>query len=384
MNVAIPKEIAENEHRVAATPETVKKMVAAGLNVVVEKNAGEACAISDSEYTAAGATIASDPKSLLQNADIVLKVQRPIENKVLACHEVEWLREGSTLIAFLQPLLYPELVERLIARKISALSMDAIPRIARAQKLDALSSQANVAGYKAVLMAASSLGKMMPMLMTAAGTIAPAKVLVIGAGVAGLQAIATAKRLGAVVEAFDTRPVVKDQVESLGAKFVELDTKEDTEDKGGYAKELSKESHEKELALIAQHAKAADIVITTAQIPGKPSPVLITEDTVRQMKPGSVIVDLAAEGGGNCMLTEAGRELVKHGVTIIGRLNVPSLMPNQSSSLYARNILNLLLEFYKDGKINLDPENEIIKGALITHEGKITQPDLEKAVASKG
>ena len=186
------------------------------------------------------------------------------------------------------------------------------------------------------------------------------------------------------MEAFDTRPVVKDQVESLGAKFVELDTKEDTEDKGGYAKELSKESHEKELALIAQHAKAADIVITTAQIPGKPSPVLITEDTVRQMKPGSVIVDLAAEGGGNCMLTEAGRELVKHGVTIIGRLNVPSLMPNQSSSLYARNILNLLLEFYKDGKINLDPENEIIKGALITHEGKIRQPDLEKAVASKG
>lgn len=257
-----------------------------------------------------------------------------------------------------------------------------IPRIARAQKLDALSSQSNVAGYKAVLLAANALGKFMPMMMTAAGTITPAKVLVIGAGVAGLQAIATAKRLGAVVEAFDTRPVVKEQVESLGARFVELKTQEQTEGAGGYAKELSKTSHDQELALIAEHAKAADIVITTAQIPGKRAPLLITQETVRQMKAGSVIVDLAVETGGNCELSEAGREIVRHDVTMIGHVNVPSLMPHQASTLYARNVLNLLLEIYKDRALKIDLADEVIGGACVTHEGKILQSGPAKVAAS--
>ena len=382
MKVAIPKEIQENERRVAATPETVKKMVAAGLSVQVEMGAGEACSIADNIYQAAGATIASDAKSLLSDADIVLKIQKPLENKALGANELDLLKPGAILIAFLQPTLNPDLIERLVNRKITSFSMDTIPRIARAQKLDALSSQSNVAGYKAVLMAANALGKLLPMMMTAAGTIPPGKVLVIGAGVAGLQAIATAKRLGAVVEAFDTRPAVKDQVESLGAKFVELEVAEhETEDKGGYAKELSKESHEKELKLISDRAKQADIVITTAQIPGKPAPVLIPEETVKGMKPGSVIVDLAIEGGGNCALTEAGRDVVKHDVAIIGRLNVPSLMPAQSSTLYARNIMNLLFEFYKEGKVNLDPKNEVVSGSLVTQDGKISQPDLQNAVS---
>jgi H+-translocating NAD(P) transhydrogenase subunit alpha len=367
LNVAIPKETAENERRVAAIPETVKKIIATGLSVTVETGAGEASFISNADYEAAGAAIASGPQSLLAKADLVLKVQKPNDS------EVSLLKEGAVLIGMLQPKLNPALVEKLNARKISALSMDAIPRIARAQKLDALSSQSNVAGYKAVLMAANALGRLMPMMMTAAGTILPAKVLVIGAGVAGLQAIATAKRLGAVIEAFDTRPVVKDQVESLGAKFVALETEsESTEDKGGYAKELSKESHEKEMALIASRAKVSDIVVTTAQIPGKPSPVLITEATVKGMKPGSVIVDLAVEGGGNCTLSEAGKDVVKYGVTIIGRLNIPSLMPAQSSALYARNIMNLLFEFCVKGVVHFDPQNEVIKGALIT------QPKVER------
>jgi H+-translocating NAD(P) transhydrogenase subunit alpha len=377
VKVAIPREIEDNERRIAATPETVKKLIAAGLEISVESGAGEACSFSDEDYETAGASVANNVKSLLSSADLTLKVHKPLPNKALGCHEVDLLKEGSILIAFLQPRLNSELLEKLNARKIKALSMDAIPRIARAQKLDALSSQANVAGYKSVLMASNALGKLMPLMMTAAGTIPPAKVLVIGAGVAGLQAIATAKRLGAIVEAFDTRPVVKDQVESLGGKFLQLEIQEQqTEDKGGYAKELSKESHDKELELIAAHSKISDIVITTAQIPGKQSPTLITEDTVRQMKAGSVIVDLAVEGGGNCTLSEPGRDVVKHGVIIIGRLNVPSLMPAQSSSLYARNMMNLVFEFYKDGKVDLDLENEVIKGALITLDGKVIAPSL--------
>ena len=382
MKVAIPKETRRDEKRVAATPETIKKLIAAGLTVSVESGAGEASVISDAEYQQAGASIAANTETLFKDADIILKVQRPTLEA--SAPELDSIKEGAILIGLLQPLIDSALVAELSKRKIIALSMDAIPRIARAQKMDALSSQSNVAGYKAVIMAADHLTKMMPLMMTAAGTISPAKVLVIGAGVAGLQAIATAKRLGAVIEAFDTRPVVKDQVESLGAKFIEVEAATETEDKGGYAKELSKDDQAKQLELIAKHAAHSDIIVTTAQIPGRPSPVLITEETVQKMKPGSVIVDLAVEGGGNCAISEKGKNVVKHGVTLIGQLNVPSLMANQASQLYARNIIHFLFEFYVDQKINLDMENDVIKGSLITQDGNVVHEGAKSALEKKG
>ena len=380
MRVAIIKEAAENEFRVAVTPETVKKLISAGLTVTVQSGAGAASSISDEDYKSAGASIESDVRKILGQSDIVLKVERPLQNSSIAADEAGLIKEGALLISFLQPLVNHKLIEQLARRNITSFSMDAVPRIARAQKLDALSSQANVAGYKAVLVAANALGKMFPMMITAAGTISSSKVLVIGAGVAGLQAIATAKRLGSLVEAFDTRPAVKEQVESLGGKFISLEIKSSAEDKGGYAKELSKEDHDRELELIAKHVHAADIVITTAQIPGKRAPLLIKEDAVKSMKSGSVIVDLAAEGGGNCALTEAGKTVIKHSVTIVGTRNFPSLMAAQSSQLYARNIAGLLFEILKDGKINLDLNDEVIKGSLITHGSKIVHEATLKSM----
>ncbi|MCB9799162.1 MAG: Re/Si-specific NAD(P)(+) transhydrogenase subunit alpha [Candidatus Omnitrophica bacterium] len=365
MIVGIPQEIEKLEKRVAATPETVKKMTAKGLQVVVQAGAGQGAAVRDADYEAAGAQVVPDAKSIYERAEIILKVRKPLDE------EIGLLREGQILIALLQALIDPEHLQKLAQRKITAFSMDTIPRISRAQKLDALSSQSNVAGYKSVLMAGDYSGKMMPMMMTAAGTISPAKVLVLGAGVAGLQAIATAKRLGAVVEAFDVRPAVKEQVESLGAKFISLETQE-AEDQGGYAKELSDEQHHRELEMIARHAAAADMVITTALIPGKPAPVLITAAMVSQMKEGSVIVDLAAEGGGNCELTKAGENILHQGVMIMGPLNIPSLMAAESSQLYSRNVLNFLFEFYQKGEINIQTEDEIIKGALVVHQGQVT------------
>jgi len=364
MNIGVPKEIAEFEKRVAATPETVKKYIEAGASVSVQQGAGEACFIQDKDYEASGASIESDVSKLYANSDLILKVQRPHDE------ELKLFKENSYLISFIQPLVNADLVQQLADKKVNALSIDSVPRIARAQKLDALSSQANVAGYKAVLLAANSLGKMMPLMMTAAGTVSAAKVFVIGAGVAGLQAIATAKRLGAVVEGYDTRPVVRDQVESLGAKFVELEIEEDTETEGGYAKELSEEAKKQGQLLVEEHVINADIVITTAAIPGKKSPLLINKETVQKMKQGAVIVDLAAEGGGNCELTEAGKEVVKHGVTLIGHTNVPSLIPAQSSQLYARNVLSLFFEIYKAGNIEIDINDEIVKGALVSWNGE--------------
>lgn len=373
MKLSIPKETQANERRVAATPETVKKFAAAGISVAVESGAGEHAHITNADFQAAGASIVASAQSLFEAADIVLKVQRPTDA------EIQWMKEGATLICFLYPLVYSDTVLKLSNRKLTAFAMDLIPRIARAQKLDALSSQSNAAGYKAILMAADALGKFMPLLMTAAGTITPAKVLVIGAGVAGLQAIATARRLGAVVEAFDTRPVVKEQVESLGARFIEIPLKEAArEDKGGYAKELSKESHEEELRFIGEHVKNADIVVTTALIPGKKAPVLITEESVKQMRKGSVIVDLAAEAGGNCVLTEPGKRVVKHGVQIIGELNVPSLLAQESSRLYARNIFNMLSDMYKDKKLAIDENDEVVRGALVVRAGEIVHPALKE------
>lgn len=377
MNVVIPKETVDFEKRVAATPETVKKMVAAGLTVTVQSGAGQSSFISDQAFIDAGAVIEASAETLYKNADIILKVQKPEQN------DINCMKAGACLIGLLQPMVDHELVQSLAAQKVTSLSMDAVPRIARAQRLDALSSQSNIAGYKAVLMGANALTKLMPMMMTAAGTIPAAKVLVIGAGVAGLQAVATAKRLGAIVEAFDTRPVVKEQVESLGGKFIELEMNTDTEDAGGYAKELSKEDQERQKVLMQEHAKAADIVITTALIPGKKAPILVTEEMVKAMRPGSVVVDLAVDGGGNCELSKAGEEVVVHDVTVIGYRNIPSTMAAQSSALYARNISGLLLDHIKEGKLELDKEDEIVQGSLITEDGAVVNSRIAE-ILNKG
>lgn len=372
MKVGVPKEIVPNEHRVALSPEGVTKLIEAGAEVEVESGAGEAASLLDSMYKKAGSTLVSDTAALFRGSDVILKLQQPVFNKALGKDELDMMSEGSMLIAFLQPLVNHDLIKRLAQKKITAFSMDAIPRIARAQRMDALSSMSSISGYKAVLIGASKLGKYLPMMMTAAATMPPARVLVLGAGVAGLQAIATAHRLGAVVEAFDVRPVVKEQVESLGATFIEVEEiAEDTEDAGGYAKELSEDTQRRERELIQKHTEAADIVITTALVPGKAAPILITKEMVSGMKAGSVIVDLAAETGGNCELTEPGKEVVKHGVTICGPLNLPSDMAMQASQLYSRNISTLLLLMLKEGKLDLNFEDVVINDCCITHQGEV-------------
>ncbi|TME60227.1 MAG: Re/Si-specific NAD(P)(+) transhydrogenase subunit alpha [Chloroflexi bacterium] len=370
MKIGVVRETAPGERRVALVPETVGRLAKGGNQLVVERGAGEASSFPDKLYTEAGATIGD-----AWSAEMVLKVAKPSDD------ELERLRDGTVLIAFLQPLTNHALVRDLASRGITALSMDAIPRITRAQPMDALSSQATVAGYKAVLLAAAALPRFFPMLTTAAGTIAPAKAFIIGAGVAGLQAIATARRLGAVVEAFDTRPVVKEQVQSLGAKFLEVDLGETGEGTGGYAKELSEEAHRKEVELLAKAVKENDIVITTAAIPGRPAPKLITADMVRSMKPGSVIVDLAAETGGNSELTEPGKVIEVNGVRIDGTTNLPSTMPYHASQMYSRNIASLLgLLLTKEGTLNLDLKDDVIKGTVITHGGEVVHDATRKAV----
>ncbi len=363
MKVGVPREVVPNERRVALTPDAAAALVKAGMEVLVETGAGASAFFADVQYEKSGAKITPD---IYAQADIVLKVQRPSKE------EAGKIREGATLIGFLQPATSTDLIQRLSALKVTAFAMELIPRISRAQAMDALSSQANIAGYKAVLIAAEAMPKFLPMMTTAAGTIRPAKVLVLGAGVAGLQAIATARRLGAVVWGYDVRPVVKEQVESLGAKFLEFDVGEkDTQDKGGYARELSPEAKRKQQQELSAKTTECDVVITTALIPGRPAPRLITKDTVAGMRPGSVIVDLAAETGGNCELTEPGKTVVKHGVTIGGPINLPATMPAHASQLYAKNITELLkLLVTKDGKLNLDFNDEIIKGACVTHDGK--------------
>ena len=368
------RETTPGERRVSLVPDTVGRLAKGGNEVVVERGAGQASSFPDRMYTEAGATIGD-----AWSAELVLKVAKPSDD------ELGRLREGTVLIAFLQPLVNHALVRELARRRLTALSMDAIPRITRAQPMDALSSQATVAGYKAVLLAAAALPKFFPMLTTAAGTIAPAKVFVIGAGVAGLQAIATARRLGAVVEAFDTRPVVKEQVQSLGAKFLEVDLGETGEGTGGYAKELSAEAHRKEVELLAKAVKENDIVITTAAIPGRPAPKLITADMVRSMKPGSVIVDLAAETGGNTEVTKPGEVIDVGGVRIDGTTNIPSTMPYHASQMYSRNIASLLaLMITKEGKLNLDMNDDVIKGTVITKDGDVVHEATRKAVAVEG
>ena len=375
MIVAIPKERRVKETRVAATPETVKKLKGLGLEVAVETGAGADAHFSDADYLAAGATIAPDAATALKTADIVLKVRGPADA------EIALLKRGAILVALLAPATEKDTIGKLAQAGIDAFAMEFLPRISRAQAMDVLSSQANLAGYKAVVDAAAQFGRAMPMMMTAAGTIAPARVLVMGAGVAGLQAIATARRLGAIVSATDVRPATKEQVESLGATFVAVmdDEFKQAQTASGYAKEMSKEYQAKQAALIAETIKKQDIVITTALIPGRKAPVLVTEDMVKTMKPGSIIVDLAAEQGGNCPLTKPDEVVEAHGVTLMGYCNLPGRLAVDSSSLYARNLFNFVSLFVdkKTGAAALNWDDEIIKGAGLTRGGAVVHPSLK-------
>jgi H+-translocating NAD(P) transhydrogenase subunit alpha len=365
MKVGVAKESAPGETRVAVVPDTVRRLAGDGVEVLVESGAGERATFADAAYEDAGARIVSRDE-LCAEADVVCRVRKP------APDEIALLRDGQVLIGLLQPLVDTELVGTLAARGVTAFSMDSIPRVTRAQPMDALSSQSTVSGYKAAVLAAEHLGKFFPMLTTAAGTIPPAKVLVLGAGVAGLQAIATARRLGAVVSAFDVRPVVKEQVESLGATFLELDV-EGAEGVGGYAVALAEDQHEREQELIARHAEGSDAVITTALIPGRPAPELITRAAVAGMRPGAVIVDLAAEAGGNCAATTPGETTVVGGVTIVGETNLPATMPVHASQMYSRNVQAFLALLVKDGALVLDFEDEIVRETCVAHGGKVTK-----------
>ena len=371
MIVGVPKETAEGERRVALTPNAVSRLVSGGGEVIVESGAGDESFFSDAEYQEAGATTAP---SAFKSADMVVAVRKP--------DDVSSLSRGTALAAMIQPLVDHAAVRSLAEAGITSFSMDTIPRIARAQSMDVLSSMASLAGYKAAVIAADSLGKLFPMMMAASGTTPPAKGLVLGAGVAGLQAIATARRLGAVLSGYDVRPIVREQVESLGATFLEVELDEEAEDAGGYARELSEEARRKGQELVHSAVQEMDFVITTAAIPGRPAPKLIDADMVRDMRPGAVIVDLAAETGGNCELTRPGETVVENGVTIVGPLNLPSSMPTHASQMYARNMLNFINHIAKDGEIVIDTEDEITKGCLITHEGEVVHEAT--AVAMKG
>src|SRR3989441_10641739 len=362
MRIGVPKEIAPNERRVALTPDVGGRRTKGGFEVFIERGAGSAAFFPDEAYAAAGAKV-SDRSSVIGQSDVVLQVQAP------AAAELTQYREGSALVAFFQPAA--ELLRQLAQRKLTAFSLVLLPRITRAQPMDVLSSQATVAGYKAVLLAASATGRLLPMLVTAAGTLPAARVLVLGAGVAGLQAIATARRLGAIVSAFDVRPAEQEQGQALGAAFLEMAIEEHAETAGGYAKELSEETHRKELAFLAAAVKDADIVISTAAIPGKKAPVLITAAAVQGMKAGAVIVDLAAETGGNCELTEAGAEIVRNGVSILGPLNLARTLPFDASQMYAKNLSAFLGHVVQDGKLRLDFEDQITRDTCVTHAGEV-------------
>jgi NAD(P) transhydrogenase subunit alpha len=368
VKVGVPSEAASGERRVALVPDMAGRLVGAGVDVLVESGAGRDASHLDEQYEAAGARVV-DGDTLYAEADVVVRVGKPSSD------EVERLRPGTILVGLLQPLTSPEVVRALAERGVTAFSMDTIPRITRAQSMDALSSQATVAGYKAAVVAAGELGKFFPMLTTAAGTIPPGRVLILGAGVAGLQAIATARRLGAIVSAFDVRPVVKEQVESLGATFVELDVAGE-ETAGGYAGELSADQHERELQLLAEHIAASDAVITTALIPGRPAPLLVTEEAVRAMRPGSVIVDLAAEMGGNCALTEPAATVERYGVTIVGDSNLAATMPVHASAMYARNVWAFLDHLIAEGAIALDFDDEITRETCVTHDGRVLKEQV--------
>ena len=387
MIIGVPKETASGERRVALVPDSVKQLVALGPEVVVETGAGTEAGFGDDAYAEAGARIVGSAGEAF-SADLVVKVQPP--GAAGSGHEVDLVGEGAALISFLKPLDQTEVTQRLVDRGVTAFSMELMPRITRAQSMDALSSQSTISGYKAVLMGADTLPRIFPMLVTAAGTLQPARVLVIGVGVAGLQALGTAKRLGAVTYGYDTRPVVREQVESLGARFVELDLEtEDSEDSGGYAKAQSEEFYQRQRAELGKHVAAADLVITTALVPGQPAPFLIEADAVRAMRAGSVIVDLAAEKGGNCELTQADQNVMDSGVTIIGHTNLPSEVPAHASQMYGRNLVTFLDHLLEEGTLTLDFEDEITAGTVVSHGGQLVSerlggklPKVEKASVS--
>lgn len=376
LKIFVPKESKPFENRVAITPDVVKSLVKLGFSISIENGAGSGSNFSDESYRNVGAEVVSSSDVNYQNAEIVLRVNAPTDD------EAEKLKDGSVLISFLYAYINPTLVDILQKKNISSFAMDAVPRISRAQKMDALSSQANLAGYKAVLLGANSLGKIFPLMMTAAGTITPSKVLIFGAGVAGLQAIATAKRLGAVVEVTDVRPETKEQVESLGGRFLQVEGVEQVKTEGGYAKEVSAEYLQKQKELVSKHVADADIVITTALVMGKKAPVLVTEAMVKSMKSGSVIVDMAVEAGGNCEISELNSTVVKHGVTIIGESNLPSLLPVNASELYAKNISTLLIHLATKEGFKWEMEEDITKGSVITHQGQLLN-QLTKDILKK-
>ncbi len=368
IQICVPKEVRQDEQRVALVPDVAKRLATDDLQINIQASAGELAGFFDKDYEVAN--IIADSAELLAKADINLMVNPPSDE------QVDQLKDGSVLIGYLNPHSDLDRFKKLAQKNISAFSMELIPRISRAQAMDALSSQASIAGYKAVLLASNILGKFFPMLTTAAGTIRPSKVLIIGAGVAGLQAIATARRLGAIVEGYDVRAAVKEQVESLGAKFVDIEIK--AEGEGGYARELTAEEKQQQQEILAKHVAAADVIVTTAAIPGRASPQIISTSMVEGMRGGSVIVDLAAEGGGNCELTKAGETVIHNGIKIYGPINVPSMVANHASELYAKNLQNFLELLIQEGAINIDLEDEIINGSLITHGGAIHHAGIKE------
>jgi NAD(P) transhydrogenase subunit alpha len=379
MKIAILKERRPHETRVAATPETVKKLKALGAEITIEAGAGVAAAYTDQAYLDAGANIVADAASAVAASDIIFKIQRPMSAEE-GVDELALLRAGQTLMSPLGALTNKDLVAALAAKGVQAFALELIPRITRAQSMDILSSQANLAGYKAVLLAADNFGRIFPQMMTPGGTLAPARAFIMGVGVAGLQAIATARRLGAIVTATDVRPATKEQVQSLGGKFVAVEDEEfkAAETAGGYAKEMSTEYRTKQAALVAEHIKLQDIVITTALVPGRKAPVLVGEDMVKTMKPGSVIVDMAVEQGGNCPLSEYGKIVIKHGVKIVGPANLPAELPTDSSALFSRNLLNFITPMVdKETKaLKVDLNDEVVKGTLVTRDGQVVHPSL--------
>ncbi len=379
MIAAVIKESFPGEKRVALVPRNVTALSQAGLDVMVESGAGEASLHADSEYEKAGARVETDRGALLSETDLLLTVRGPGAFPDFLSEELDRLKKGAILIGFLEPLAEPETMQALASRGVTAFAMELVPRITRAQTMDALSSMASIAGYEAVLLGAEYSPKMFPMQITAAGTITPAKVFVLGAGVAGLQAIATARRLGALVEAYDIRPVVKEEVESLGARFVELEIEAESEGQGGYAAAQSEEFHRRQRELLAERLASADVVITTAAVPGKRAPILITNDMTEHLRPGAVVIDLAAEKGGNCELTRAGETVVNQGVTIVGPVNLPSRAAYHASQMYSNNVATFVDLLVKGGDLTLDLEDEVIKGTLVTHQGRVVHSAVLKA-----
>jgi len=375
LKIGVLKESREGENRVALTPSVVQSLQKAGFDVMIEAGSGLNSSYSDEAYEKAGARVQASKAELLAGADLVIKVNTPTDS------EITGLKEGSSLISFIYGVMNPAMVQALNNRKVSVFAMDAIPRISRAQNMDALSSQSNLAGYKAVIMGANAMGKIFPLMMTAAGTITPSRVVIFGAGVAGLQAIATAKRLGAIVEVTDVRPETKEQVESLGGKFIEVKSDDTVKVEGGYAKEVSAEYLQKQKEAVNKSLFQADLVITTALVMGKKAPVLITEEQVKQMKLGAVIVDMAIEQGGNCEASELGKTIVKHGVKIIGQANLPSTLANNASELYAKNVYNLLMHLATKDGFKWELEEEITKGTLIAHQGQILNQMVKQALS---